>query len=364
MVRRRRVLVSTLAALVLALLVAGGILAVDRARSSGHGDEARVDAGPGGEGPRTSTAPAPMPPVPGSDALVAVAVATLWVEPGAARPVDAPSLTNPVDIPRWLSTMSTADRLWLVERLATQALYGARVKVLEVRDDWARVVVTDQPSSLHPEGYPGWLPVVQLTGAPAATAGASAVVTTVATALRDPAEPSRTLMELSYATRLPVVALDGPWVAVATPAGTPGVLGRDDVEISDSLPGDATGSDLVDDARRFSGVPYLWAGTSAPGFDCSGLTWAVYAAHGIVIPRDAADQAGAGSPADPADLRPGDLLFYATGPERDTIHHVSMYVGDGRMIQSPATGKTVETVPVDTPYYARQFWGARRYLGA
>jgi gamma-D-glutamyl-L-lysine dipeptidyl-peptidase len=41
-----------------------------------------------------------------------------------------------------------------------------------------------------------------------------------------------------------------------------------------------------------------------------------------------------------------------------------MYVGDGMMIQSPATGKSVETVPVDSQPYARQFWGARRYLPA
>ncbi|MCA1657175.1 MAG: C40 family peptidase, partial [Actinobacteria bacterium] len=79
---------------------------------------------------------------------------------------------------------------------------------------------------------------------------------------------------------------------------------------------------------------------------------------------DADDQAATGTPVDLRQLEPGDLLFYAYDGGRGAIHHVSMYVGDGRMIQSPSTGNTVETVAVDTPAYATEFWGARRYLPA
>ena len=321
--------------------------------------------------PPTNVAPsepvAEGAPVPGRGALVTVAVANVWNEPGVARPVDEPSTTNPVDVPGWISAMSHEDKLWLVDRLVTQALYGERVAVREVRGAWARVAVTGQPSSLDPEGYPGWIPTVQLRDGDPPGTGRSAVITVPEAALRDAADPSRRLLELSFNTRLPVVATAGADVTVALPTGGQGLVAAADVEVSADGARPAAvpaGAELVASARLFSGLPYLWAGTSAAGFDCSGFTAAVYGVHGIVLPRDADDQAGTGTPVDRSRLQPGDLLFYAIGPDQGSIHHVSMYVGNGMMIQSPATGKTVETVPVETPQYARQYWGARRYLPA
>jgi cell wall-associated NlpC family hydrolase len=318
----------------------------------------------------TTTAPAPAPaaaepPVAaGRDALVAVAVATVWNEPGQARPVDQPSVTNPVDIRRWTSTMTNDDKLWLVDRLATQALYGERVGVREIRDGWARVVVTGQPSSQDPAGYPGWMPAAQLVPAAAAAGGRTAVVVRPTVGLHDVADPSHVLVELSYNTRLPVLATTAERVTVATPTGGRAFLAPGDVEVQPPGPQPTSSADVVQSAKLFSGLPYLWAGTSAAGFDCSGFTAAVYGAHGIVLPRDADDQALAGKPVDAGRLQPGDLLFYAGNGGKGAIYHVSMYVGGGMMIQSPATGRTVETVPVDTPSMVKQFWGARRYLPA
>jgi cell wall-associated NlpC family hydrolase len=290
-----------------------------------------------------------------------VAVANLWAEPDQARALDAPTLAKPVSMDTWLGSMSTDDRLWLVGRLVTQALYGDQVTIVETAGDWTKVVVPRQPSSLDPRGYPGWLPTAQLTStAPATGTGATATVTKPATTLRDPDDPERILVELSFNTRLPVLASsDSTWVTVATPGGGRGRVAATDVGVGTRT---AAGEDVVRTAEQFAGVPYLWAGTSGPAWDCSGLTWAVYAVHGVVIPRDADDQAAAGSPVDKDDLRPGDLLFYSTGPDRESIHHVGIYVGDGRMIQAPATGRKVETVPIDRPGLASEYWGARRYL--
>jgi len=298
----------------------------------------------------------------GSDVLVDVSVATLWGEPGMARAVDEPSLTNPVDVGLWVSTMSVADKRWLVGRLVTQALYGERVTVVETRGGWARVTVGDQPTSLDRRGYPGWLPAVQLSRRPVGPdTGRSAVVTAPRSTLHDAGTPRVEGLQVTYATRLPVVAVDDQWATVATPDDGRGRLARADVDIVDSRPLPAAGAELVRSARLFSGVPYLWAGTSALGFDCSGLVWAVYRAHGMVVPRDADDQALAGVSVPASDLEPGDLLFYASGPGPEAVHHVAMYVGDGRMIQSPATGEVVETVPVTAPAFAREFRVARRY---
>ena len=109
----------------------------------------------------------------------------------------------------------------------------------------------------------------------------------------------------------------------------------------------------------FDGLPYLWAGRSGFGFDCSGLASLVFRAHGVTIPRDADAQAVKGTAVPRGTLLPGDLLFYAT---RGYVHHVSIYAGDGRMVQSPNTGSAVQTIAVSTPAYAREFAGSRRNL--
>ncbi|HEX7276238.1 MAG TPA: C40 family peptidase [Acidimicrobiales bacterium] len=289
----------------------------------------------------------------GRDAWIDVSVANLWDEPDQARPLDAPSLANPVDIPAWLAAMTVDDRRWLVDRLVTQALYGDRVTVDEVAGDWARVVVLRQPTSLDPRGYPGWLPTAQLTTVgPSPGALGDAVVTRPSASLR--IDDGRQL-EVSFNTRLPAVGTNEDQVMVSVPGGR---VGRLSAAAVDEDPAPPSGEDVVRSAQLFLGVDYLWAGTSSSGWDCSGFTSAVYAAHGIVIPRDAHDQAVAGTAVDQADLRAGDLLFFGA----DSVTHVGMYVGDGRMIQAPATGRQVETVSIDAPGVADRFLAARRYL--
>ncbi|MHB8275732.1 MAG: C40 family peptidase [Dermatophilaceae bacterium] len=110
----------------------------------------------------------------------------------------------------------------------------------------------------------------------------------------------------------------------------------------------------------FSGLQYLWAGRSVFGFDCSGLTSLDLRAHGVIIPRDAEAQAVKGRAVSSGALRPGDLLFYAT---RGHVHHVSIYAGNGRMVQSPRTGSTVQTIATSSPSYAHEFAAARREIG-
>ena len=121
-------------------------------------------------------------------------------------------------------------------------------------------------------------------------------------------------------------------------------------------------ADLVRTARRFIGSPYRWGGTSARrGFDCSGLTMTVYRLNGLELPRSAAAQHRAGTPVARSDVRPGDLVFFATG-RRGRVSHVGIYTGRGEFIHAPGRGKTISTALLDNGYFRSRYKGARRYL--
>jgi peptidoglycan DL-endopeptidase CwlO len=111
-------------------------------------------------------------------------------------------------------------------------------------------------------------------------------------------------------------------------------------------------------AMSRQGMPYVWGGAGPTVFDCSGLIQWSFAQAGITMPRVAADQALTGPAVPVSQLRPGDLIFYHTDPTAPTyISHVTMYLGNGWMIQAPEPGMNVEVVPAD---FGSEFAGAIR----
>ena len=102
------------------------------------------------------------------------------------------------------------------------------------------------------------------------------------------------------------------------------------------------------------GKPYVWGATGPGSYDCSGLVQAAWAAAGVSIPRVTYTQWSALPHISVSALQPGDLLYY------DGQGHVSMYVGDGYIIDAPRTGLTVQKIPMNTDWYAQTFEGAVR----
>ena len=241
-------------------------------------------------------------------------VANVWAAPNAGH--------LPLDPHVWPTTaISYSERLALVGHMPTQVLYGEQVLVLSVERGWAKIAVPDQPSPLDARGYPGWVRSWQLGPAFAAPR----VVTVRSARLENGTQ-------VGLGTQVPAGAV----AATATRV----------------LP--HTRVDLVRTAKQFVGLHYLWGGLSAWGYDCSGLTWAVYRVHGITIPRDADAQFAAGRPVTLAKMLPGDLLFY----EHPVVGHVAMYIGGGRMIEAPNSASSVRIVPVRTS----DFRGVRRFF--
>lgn len=120
---------------------------------------------------------------------------------------------------------------------------------------------------------------------------------------------------------------------------------------------------VIDRAMSQLGVQYVWGGgngrgpsTGIPdafgsplnrvGFDCSGLMLYAFNGAGVALPRVSRNQFNAGRKVPVSDLRPGDMVFYKNGG--GPIHHVAMFIGNGKMIEAPYTGANVRVTPLRT----------------
>jgi len=186
-----------------------------------------------------------------------------------------------------LADLDAADaRLGLHGRALTQLELGEPVDIIDegsVGQGWLQIVAPNQPSSLDPRGYPGWV----------------------------------------RADHVNAQVPDG----ASVPAG------------SDSHEGAGGADAFIALTRSYVGLPYLWGGMCDWAVDCSGLVHLGLRRLGVVFPRDADDQYDACEHISVADARPGDLYFFAHEGKRP--HHVGIVTGPGRMVHAPETGSLV-----------------------
>ena len=105
------------------------------------------------------------------------------------------------------------------------------------------------------------------------------------------------------------------------------------------------------------GVPYRYGGNSPSGFDCSGLVQYSYLQAGMSTPRTTGQLWSAARTIGNAELRKGDLLFFNIDGK---MSHVGMYVGAGRFVHAPQSGRSVSVESLDAPFYRRAFTRAGR----
>ena len=300
-----------------------------------------------------------------SNWVCAVKVATVWTEPASAREVDRPGISNPVQLVERLEALPYKERLALCDenRVQTQLLYGEPVIVDEIKDDWVKIVAIWQPSKKDKRGYPGWVPLAQLKETYEVENKGVVRVKGTKAQLWDTEE--KPLLILPFNTILPVLAETEGYYRVQVSHGE-GLLRKENVDFGvskEQLP-KLPIEEAVNLGETYLDLPYLWGGMSPYGFDCSGFSYNMLKACGYFIARDASDQAIGGielSKDNPSSWKKGDLLFFANDEGTGSVRHVGFYYGNGQLLHSPSTGKSVEILVLEGSKLEKEICAVRRY---
>jgi len=237
--------------------------------------------------------------------------------------------------------------------MATQGIMGAPVKVLEKRDDWYRVQMADDYIAYVPESSLSFKTEAQMK---AWRKAKRYIVTAYDSRLVTEPHGDGTVSDLVMGNILEYKASQGNWMKLSTPDGRVGWVDAADVaELAQWSQQGFSAAQLEKTARRMMGSSYLWGGTSTKVTDCSGLTKVCYLSNGIILQRDASQQALTGKimkkGTDWHQYEAGDLLFFGN-EKTGRVTHVGMYLRDGKYIHCSGQVKinSLDPKASDYPY--------------
>lgn len=249
--------------------------------------------------------------------------------------------------------------------MVSQALLGTPVHIIGLGNNQPQ----GWPQIQTPDGYTGWVhyAVVQRMGADeyhAWNAAPKVVVTSLTGSVYDrPSKKGATVSDVVGGNRLRLLGQKGCFWKVGFPDGRTGYLPKKDgAELTAWRKNlDNSPQAILETAKSMLGFPYIWAGMSPKGMDCSGFVRTVLFLHDIIIPRDAGPQSRVGVRLDRKELLlPGDLVFFGRW-DGDTprVSHVGFYLGEGRFIHSLGMVRMGSLDPSAPDYDA---FNAGRYL--
>ncbi len=246
--------------------------------------------------------------------------------------------------------------------MATQSTMGTPVKIIAKADDWYKVETPDTYVSYIP-GYS--LVMLDSTKLSAWKETKRYIVTAYQSQLTSEPKKGATVSDLVMGDILEYKGEKSKYVMLATPDGREGYVPKSDVEELSSWAAQAFDVKKVEStARRMMGSPYFWGGTSTKMTDCSGLSKISYFSNGVIIMRDAWQQALTGNKIAAADwrqARTGDLLFFGTRSGRVT--HVAIYLDNGKYIHCSGRVKINSVDPEADDYLSTPFLSISRIDG-
>ena len=256
--------------------------------------------------------------------------------------------------------------------LATQALLGTIVKILKQKSDFYLIQT--------PDGYISWVDdegIVSVNREQMNDWDSNPQIIYLKDygfAYSEPDVNSQRVSDLVIGNILISVGKQGEFVKVQFPDKRVAYIKNDETELYEKWLKKATPTqeNIVETAKTFMGIPYLWGGTSAKGMDCSGFTKTVYFLNGVLLDRDASQQVNNGILVDTENgfenLQKGDLLFFGfngTEKKKERITHVGIYIGNMEFIHEAGRVKINsfdETKPNFSKYRFEHFIRARRII--
>lgn len=232
--------------------------------------------------------------------------------------------------------------------VATQCVMGTPLRVMEEVGEWLRVQCPDDYIAYVPESSVKFLTKQELD---AWKSTERYIVTVYDDQLVSKAKGDETVSDLVLGNILQFKSKKGKWIELATPDGRTGWVRTSSVEKFDKWAQQPIDLNKIEKtARRMMGSSYLWGGTSTKVTDCSGLTKVAYFSNGIILQRDASQQALTGKKiADWHEAQLCDLLFFGNS-QTGRVTHVGLYLRDGKYIHCSGQVKINDLNP-DAPDY-------------